>query len=111
VSRSKLWFLGAMLGILTVLAAVFALTAAIVVGLLVIPLARKPGGPAAVSGLLTGFGALWLLLMVAESSSGGQLDNATFWAAVGAVPLAIGLALPIWIVSAPRPPGEGSGSR
>jgi len=93
MSRQSLWLLGAALGIATVFASALALMASIVVVLLVIPLARRPGGLALVAGMLTGFGALWLLLIVGESSSGGAPDNAPFWAAVGAVPLAIGLAL------------------
>jgi hypothetical protein len=104
------WLLGVALGIATVLASALGLMTAIAVALLVIPLARKSGGLAAVSGLLTGFGALWLVLIVRESSSGGALDSPSFWAAVGLVPLAFGVALVAWILAAARPapvkPGE-----
>jgi hypothetical protein len=47
----------------------------------------------ALSGLLTGFGALWSALMARQFASGGTLDNAQFWAAVGVVPLVIGCTL------------------
>src|SRR5436190_21817875 len=50
------------------------------------------------SGWLTGFGALWLLLMARQFSSGGRLDNAEFWIAVGAVPLIIGSGLLVWML-------------
>jgi hypothetical protein len=103
LGRLGLWLLGVALGITTVLASALALMAATAVALLVIPLAREPGGLAAVSGLLTGFGALWLTLIVGESSSGGVSDSAPFWAGVGAIPLAFGVALAVWILAAARP--------
>jgi hypothetical protein len=52
-----------------------------------------------ISGLLTGFGATWLVLLASASTSGGQLDNAGAWTALGVIPLALGLvSLAIWIV-------------
>jgi hypothetical protein len=93
VSRQILWLLGAALGLVAVLASVLMLFAAAAVALLIVPLARRPGGLVAVSGEFSAFGALWLALMARESASGGTLDGAGSWAAVGAVPLAIGLGL------------------
>jgi hypothetical protein len=108
MNRQALWLLGAALGIATVLASALMFLAAIVVALLIVPLARRPGGLAAVSGELAAFGALWLVLIISESASGGTLDNATFWAAVGAVPLAIGLVLAARILMAPGPRGNAA---
>jgi hypothetical protein len=48
---------------------------------------------ASVSGLLVGFGAMWLVLIAGEASNGGVLDNAVAWAMLGAVPLVIGSIL------------------
>ena len=101
MSRQNLWLLGAALGIATVLVSALMFLVAVAVALFIIPLALKPGGLAAVSGELTVFGALWLALMAQESASGGTLDNATFWAAVGVVPLLVGVALLIWVLAAP----------
>ncbi len=106
MSRQNLWLLGAALGIATVLASNLMLLGGIGVALLVIPLARRTGGVAAISGELTAFGALWLALIV-QAASGGTQDNATFWAAVGAVPLVIGIMLLVWTLGVPhrRPDG------
>lgn len=103
MSRQSLWFLGAAIGLITVVASALIILAAIAVALLVVPLARKPDGLAAVSGLLTGFGVIWLVLMAGEALSGGTLDNATFWAAVGGAPLAAGLALVAWVLIGASP--------
>lgn len=46
----------------------------------------------ALSGLLTGFGGAWLVLLAGQSVAGGALDNAGTWTAVGAVPLMFGTA-------------------
>ena len=60
---------------------------------------------AVVSGLLTGFGATWLVLLARASGPGGQLDDAAPWIVLGAVPLAFGLVfLAIGIVR--RRPAE-----
>ncbi len=108
MKRQNLWLLGAALGIATVLASAVMFLAAVAVALLIVPLARRPGGVAAVSGELTAFGALWSALIVRESASGGTLDNATFWAAVGAVPLLMGAALLIWLLRGPRPRSDSA---
>lgn len=47
----------------------------------------------ALSGLLSGFGATWLLLLGRQGATGGQLDDPGIWVAVGIVPLAIGVLL------------------
>jgi len=101
MSRQNLWLLGAALGVATVLTSTLMFLVAVAVALFIVPLARRPGGLAAVSGELTAFGALWFALIARESASGGTLDNATFWAAVGVVPLLIGVALLIGILFAP----------
>lgn len=101
MSRQNLWLLGAALGVATVLASALMFLVAVAVALFIVPLARRPGGLAGVSGELTAFGALWFVLMARESASGGTLDNATFWAAVGVVPLLIGVGLLIWVLAAP----------
>ncbi len=107
-NRHGLWLLGAGLGIATVLASALGFIVAIAVALLIIPLARRPGGMVAVSGELTAFGALWVTLIARESTSGGTLDNATFWAAVGVVPLLIGVALLVWVLAAPGERSNGA---
>ena len=101
MSRQNLWLLGAALGVATVLTSMLMFLVAVAVALFIVPLARRPGGLAAVSGELTAFGALWFALIARESASGGTLDNATFWAAVGVVPLLIGVELLIGILFAP----------
>ena len=101
MGRLSLWLLGAALGLATLLASALMFLAAVAVALLIVPLARRPGGLAAVSGELTAFGALWFVLISTESTSGGTLDNATFWAGVGVVPLVIGVALLIRVLDAP----------
>lgn len=44
----------------------------------------------AVSGLLVGFGMLWLALMGRQAATGGRLDDAGPWLALGIVPIALG---------------------
>jgi len=58
---------------------------------LALPLAIRGDRAAALSGLLLGFGAMWLGLMARQSATGGQLDNPAPWAILGVVPLALGL--------------------
>lgn len=48
---------------------------------------------AVLSGLLAGFGSTWLVLLVRASASGGELDDAAAWVALGVIPLALGLVL------------------
>jgi hypothetical protein len=61
--------------------------------LLAVPLTLRGARRVALSGLLTGFGGSWLFMMERQFASGGRLDGADFWLAVGMVPLGIGLAL------------------
>jgi len=62
--------------------------------LLAVPLVLRPR-LVALSGFLTGFGGSWLLMMERQSASGGRLDDADFWLAVGIVPLVIGVVLAV----------------
>jgi len=103
MSRQIIWLLGAAIGVTAVVASAFMLLAAIAVALLVVPLARNSGGLAAVSGLLTGFGVLWLVLVAGEAMSGGELGNSTLWVAVGGVSLVAGLASLAWILIGASP--------
>jgi hypothetical protein len=82
--------LGAAAALMTGLAG---LLGSIVFLLLVAPLVVRGHHLVALSGLLTGFGAFWLLLMERQFASGGTLDNAPVWTAVGVVPLVIGCTL------------------
>jgi hypothetical protein len=93
MNRTLLWLVGFLLAAAIILASVLTLTLALLVALLAIPLARRRDGRVGLSGLLTGFGANWLFLIANESGSGGTLDNAAFWVAVGVVPLIAGLAI------------------
>jgi hypothetical protein len=67
-----------------------------------LPLAVRANRWAVLSGLLTGFGSTWLFLLARASATGGQLDNAAAWTALGVIPLALGLVLlAIWVVRRP----------
>jgi hypothetical protein len=88
-----LWLVGVLLAVAVILAGLLGLMFAILVALLAIPLSRREDGRVGLSGLLTGFGAIWLFLIANESASGGTLDNAAFWVAVGVVPLVAGVAI------------------
>ncbi len=99
MSRWLLWITTAVLGAAATLMTSFGLLAAILFLLLAVPLVIRGDRLVALSGLLTGFGGFWSLLMARQLSSGGTLDNATFWIAVGVVPLAIGLTLLVGTVA------------
>ena len=99
MSRWLLWITTAVLGAAATLMTSFGLLAAILFMLLAIPLIIRGDRLVALSGVLTGFGGFWLFLMARQSASGGTLDNATLWIAVGVVPLAIGLMLLVGIVA------------
>jgi hypothetical protein len=62
------------------------------------PLVLRGHRAVALSGLLTGFGGSWLFMMERQFASGGRLDNADVWWAVGLVPFVIGVALIIGVV-------------
>ena len=59
--------------------------------MLALPLAVRGDRASAMSGLLLGFGATWLALMGRQSATGGQLDDAAPWVALGIVAFVLGL--------------------
>jgi len=67
--------------------------------LLALPLVVRGDHAVALSGLLTGFGALWLFGMARQLATGGMLDNAQFWTTIGVVPLVIGCVLLALVVA------------
>lgn len=70
---------------------------------LFVPVVLRPVRLVALSGLLTGFGGSWLLLLANQALSGAEIDGAGFWVMVGVVPLALGLvALAVSVVRARR---------
>jgi hypothetical protein len=98
------------LGAAATLMTSFGVLAALLFLVLSVPLVVRGAHLVALSGLLTGFGGFWTLLMARQASSGGTLDNSTFWLTVGIVPLAIGLALlglVAWQELARRPGAHG----
>ena len=96
-------------GLLWVTTAILGLAASLLVGaggvigflfvILSLPLVLRRPRLVALSGFLSGFGGTWLLLMGRQFASGGMLDNAAVWLAVGIVPLIIGLALGAWVLA------------
>lgn len=89
-----LWFTSAVLGMAgAVLTGSFGLGAALVALVLATPLVLRGDRLVALSGLLIGFGGLWLLLLATQLASGGQLSDARRWIVVGAAPLAIGFVV------------------
>ena len=58
---------------------------------LALPLAVRGDRASALSGLLLGFGTVWLAMMARQFATGGHLDDPTPWLALGIVPLALGL--------------------
>jgi hypothetical protein len=93
MSRLTLWLAGAIVAAVAIVVSTFGLVPMLLAFLLAAPLVRRPDGGVALSGVLTGFGGLWLGLIAAESASGGVLDDAEFWVAAGVVPLVVGLGL------------------
>ena len=91
IAQWVVWFgLGAgnalLFGIGGALLVVVLLTAAVLV-------ASRSDFLSALSGLLSGFGATWLLLLGRQSATGGRLDDPGIWIALGIVPLAIGVLI------------------
>ena len=109
MDRRLLWITTAALGAAATLMTSFGLIAALVFLLLVVPLVLRGDRVVALSGLLTGFGALWSLLMARQLDSGGTTDNAAFWVVVGVVPLVIGCALVVLIATRPTRPQAAAG--
>lgn len=69
----------------------FGLGAALVAVVLAMPLVLRGDSLAAVSGLLIGFGGLWLALLWWQGATGATTSQLEGWLIVGAAPLAIGL--------------------
>ncbi len=88
-----LWLAGAGIGVLAILASIFGLAPMVAVALIVYPLGGRTGWPMALSGFLTGFGILWLYLLLSETASGATTPNLGFWLSIGVVALAGGLSL------------------
>jgi hypothetical protein len=93
MDRPLLWLAGLLVSLIAIVATVFGVVGVFLAVLLVVLLARRTDGRVAVSGLLTGFGSIWLILLVAEARSGGVLQDAVFWTTLGVVILAAGLGL------------------
>jgi uncharacterized membrane protein len=92
VDRPLLWVTMAVLGI--VVAVLWGVGGPFVAGLfalLTLPLITRADRLVAVSGLVLGFGAIWLLLMARQALSGGALDAEAAWVVVGALPLTVGI--------------------
>lgn len=105
MNRYLLWITTATLGaVATLVTGIGGLFAGIVFLLLALPLVVRGNTAVALSGLLMGFGALWLLLMGGQFSSGNTLDNAQFWTEVGIVPLVSGFAFLAIAVAVPGSP-------
>lgn len=89
-----LWITTAVLGAAAVLiTSIGGLLGSVLFLLLASPLVIRGNHAVALSGLLMGFGGLWSFAMARQFATGGTLDNAQFWIAVGIVPLAVGIAL------------------
>lgn len=96
MNRSLLWATSVVFGAAeSVLLGSFGLLFGAVFVVLMVPLVVRGDRLVALSGLLLGFGGLWLLFMANQLAAGGALDNAATWALVGAVPFAIGVVLAI----------------
>jgi hypothetical protein len=101
-------------GLMWVATAVLGLAASLLVGsggtigfvfvILSLPLVLRRPRLVALSGFLAGFGGTWSLLMGFQLASGGRLENADLWLAVGIVPLIIGLALGAWLLARSEEP-------
>ena len=94
MNRLLLWITTAVLGAAaTLITSIGGMLGSVLFLLLATPLIARGDHAVALSGLLVGFGALWSLLMARQCATGGTLDNAEFWTAVGLVPLVTGCAL------------------
>lgn len=100
MNRPLLWVTAAFSGGIAILPISFGLIAFLLTVLLVVLLAlRSRDRVVALSGLLTGFGAVWSFLMAGQVGSDGATDNFSLWIAVGVVPLVVGCALIVPIVA------------
>jgi hypothetical protein len=100
VCRPLLWIATAVLGAAaTLITSIGGLLGSVLFLLLATPLVVRGDHAVALSGLLMGFGGLWLLLMARQFATGGTLDNTQFWTAVGVLPLtpsAVSIWLSLW---------------
>ena len=101
MNRLLLWVTTAVLGAAATLMTSFGLLAAILFLLLAVPMVVRGDRIVALSGLLTGFGASWSLLVARQIASGGTTDNAESWIALGVVPLVLGCAMTAIAVTRP----------
>jgi hypothetical protein len=94
MNRLLLWITTAVLGTAaTLMTSLAGLPGSLLFLLLATPLIVRGDHATALSGLLMGFGASWPFLMARQFATGGTLDNAGVWMAVGILPLLIGCAL------------------
>lgn len=108
MNRWSLWITTFVLGAAALLiVVVFFLPAALLALVLAVALVVRGAHLVALSGLLTGFGALWTFLLVLQFASGSTLDNSTFWLSVGFVPLAVGLILLVFVAWRSRSAAHG----
>jgi hypothetical protein len=108
MDRPLLWLTMAVLGLVVALLwGVGGPFIAGIFGLLTLPLILRADRFVAVSGLAIGFGVIWLVLLARQAVTGGSLDNAEAWVAVGAIPLAIGI-LALAVVLSRRIAARGS---
>jgi hypothetical protein len=100
VNRLVLWVIAALAGGIAILSVSLGLITFLVTLLLLVLLAlRSRSSNVAMSGLLTGFGAVWSCLIAGQLTSEGATDNAGFWLAVGVVPLIVGCAMAVPVVA------------
>ena len=88
-----LWVTTAVLGMAATILTSFGLLGVLVFLALMAPLILRGDRMVALSGVLVGFGGFWPFLMARQTATGGTIDNAGFWTALGVVPLAIGTVL------------------
>lgn len=94
MSPRLLWVACAVLGMATaLLTGSFGLLAAVVALSLAAPLVLRGDALAALSGLLIGFGAMWLVFLAWQTASGGLLSDTRSWLLVGAAPFATGFVV------------------
>jgi len=103
-SPVRSWALSALFGVVAPLFTSLGLLIAILAIGTIVAIAVRHAGLLGLSGVLTGFGACWTVLVLRIPATGGSLDNLAFWLAVGLVPLVVGLAA-LALTASPRPGG------
>ena len=98
------WALSVLFGVVAPLFTSLGLLIAILAIGTIVAIAVRHAGLIGFSGVLTGFGACWTVLVLRIPATGGSLENLAFWLAIGLVPLIIGLAVLALMTSATRPP-------